>query len=47
MRAVHFIADTDEYLVRLYDISTHGNVVFIRETDENELVTVAKYRIVG
>lgn len=28
-------------------ISTHGDVGFIRETDENELVTVVKYRIIG
>ena len=27
-------------------ISTHGDSIFIRESDENELVTVVKYRIV-
>ena len=27
-------------------ISTYGDLIFTRETDENELVTVVKYRIV-
>lgn len=28
-------------------ISTQDNLVFVRETDENELITVVRYRIVG
>ena len=28
-------------------ISTHGDLIFIRESDENDLVTVVKYKIVG
>lgn len=28
-------------------IGTHGNSIFIREADENGLVSIAKYKIIG